>query len=202
MDIRRRPRRPCGQSTPSTPRGGSHVLPVLAVPAACQKAVYAVYAVYATRDRSEPRDYPIQGSGRLPERFCGYPSTTMSVVQDSLGDILNRFVQTPLLLEKLTLAKVHTFIIHAARLKNDIQLAQPSSVSHTDIPAFLPASVQAFLSELTDIPILLVPHCWTVLKDLVWNAQYVSALTEGVEAGFMRHGISKGLGAFSVVFPF
>lgn len=115
---------------------------------------------------------------------------------DSLSSILNRFVTTKVLFERLTLAKVHSFIVHAARLRNDILLTQPAAVSLDDIPAFLPTSIQAFLCELIDIPIELVPDCWTALKDLVWDARYVNALVESIDVGFMRHGIQKGLRAY------
>lgn len=108
---------------------------------------------------------------------------------DSLSSILNRFVTTKVLFERLTLAKVHSFIVHAARLRNDILLTQPAAVSLDDIPAFLPTSIQAFLCELIDIPIELVPDCWTALKDLVWDARYVNALVESIDVGFMRHGL-------------
>ena len=115
---------------------------------------------------------------------------------NSLSTILQRLNQHPALLEHLTLSNLHSFIVHAARAKHDIILAQPSTQPVHIPPQFLPTSIQHFLSNITGIPVIFVPTCWLVVCDLVWSDDYISKTQSNPHQVFAKHGLEKGLSAW------
>jgi hypothetical protein len=108
--------------------------------------------------------------------------------------IFSRLSQYPALLEHLSLSNLHGFIVSAARLKNDIFLAQPSSQPLEHPPEYLPLAIQNTLSSITDIPLWLIPQCWLVVRDLVWSDDYVAKLQPNPQEVFAAHGLDRGLG--------
>ena len=124
-----------------------------------------------------------------------FPSTTQPSSCDRLDTIFSRLRLYPYLLACLTLSNIHQFIVHAALLKRDIYLAQPSAVSPMLAPEFLPYTIQLFLSQLVGVPAELVPTCWSIFKDLIWDDRYVAQLRTDTEDGFRLWGMDKGLSA-------
>ena len=114
---------------------------------------------------------------------------------DVLHSLLETLVHNTELARALTIRNVTQFILHSACLKDQIYLAQPSCVPFDNPPEFLPEKLQAFLSDLTGIPLQFIPECWQLLGGLVWNSAYVKALQRPLDDGFMLHGIEKGYGA-------
>lgn len=112
---------------------------------------------------------------------------------NNLDNIHHRFQHAPQLYVQLSLAKLRAFIVHTACLRKDILLAQSSTILLNDAPDFLSETIQHFLAQLTGISVEDVPQCWMILKDLVWDSQYVRTLKDGVEAGFMQYKVDKGL---------
>ena len=115
---------------------------------------------------------------------------------DSLTIILARLNDYPALLEHLTLSNIHSFVVAAARLKNDIILSQPATVSIACPPGFLPTTIQQTLSGITGIPMWLISQCWMVVRDLVWSDAYTTRLQANLYDVFAEHGIRHGLGMF------
>lgn len=86
------------------------------------------------------------------------------------------------------------FIIYAARLKDDILLAQPASYSPNQSQPILPPTIQEFLSDVSTIPLQSISKFWSVLAHVAWNYNMWNStdsyLSSYQEFGHIR-GISK-----------
>jgi hypothetical protein len=102
-------------------------------------------------------------------------------------------LQTHPVLKELNLQQLLQFIRLAARVKNDILLCQPFSVSSECAPDVLPPSIASFLSEATNIPLKHIDSCWEVLKDDVWQFPSVEEVTQEDEHTFVNYGWVRGL---------
>jgi hypothetical protein len=102
-------------------------------------------------------------------------------------------LQTHPVLKELNLQQLLQFIQLAARVKNDILLCQPFSVSSECAPDVLPPSIVSFLSEATNIPLKHIDSCWEVLKDDVWQFPSVKEVTQEDEHAFVNYGWARGL---------
>ncbi|KAJ7674269.1 hypothetical protein B0H14DRAFT_3687488 [Mycena olivaceomarginata] len=102
-------------------------------------------------------------------------------------------LQTHPVLKELNLQQLLQFIQLAARVKNDILLCQPFSVSSECAPDVLPPSIASFLSEATNIPLKHIDSCWEVLKDDVWQFPSVEEVTQEDEHAFVNYGWARGL---------
>jgi hypothetical protein len=83
-----------------------------------------------------------------------------------------RLQDTILLTEQhpeLSFSQVQQFISLASRLKDDILLAQPSSVLAFDPPDVLPPTVSTFLQNSCGISMACVEACWDTLKPTIWH---------------------------------
>lgn len=119
---------------------------------------------------------------------------------DSVRTVFEQIQRHPALLDQLTLSKIYSFILHTARLRNDILLAQPSSIPLSSAPEFLPRAIQGFLSDLLGLSNGLVLACWSVFKNLIWRDDFVSQLQQNVEDGFRLYGINRGLSEYAAGF--
>ncbi|KAF8238014.1 hypothetical protein L208DRAFT_1244754, partial [Tricholoma matsutake] len=68
-----------------------------------------------------------------------------------------------------TFGQVQQFIALASKLKDDILLAQPSSVFMLDPPEILPPTISTFLQISCSISVDCVYACWEALKSTIWN---------------------------------
>lgn len=112
---------------------------------------------------------------------------------------LLRLQDTVLLTERypeLSLGQIQQFISLATKLKDDILLAQPSSVLALDPPDVLPPTVLLFLQNSCNISLACVETCWDVLKTTIWHD--VHGLEDSVIHDFAVHGHSLGLCAFKL----
>jgi hypothetical protein len=107
-----------------------------------------------------------------------------------LQDIVLLIEQYP----ELSLRQVQQFISLATKLKDDILLAQPSSVLAHNPPDVLPPTVLLFLQNSCHITLACVETCWDVLKAMIWHE--VHGLEDSVLHDFVVHGHSLGLCAF------
>jgi hypothetical protein len=86
--------------------------------------------------------------------------------------------------------KLSCFIQYSSRLKNEILLAQQSSLesSHLPdvVPQFLPVSVVAFLALSCAISEKEAEDCWTAVKEIIWSAHILD--DKAVAAAFKDHG--------------
>ncbi|KAF8219074.1 hypothetical protein L208DRAFT_1155257, partial [Tricholoma matsutake] len=69
----------------------------------------------------------------------------------------------------LSLGKIQQFVQLASKLKDDILLAQPSSILAFDPPANLPPTVTIFLQNSCKISQACVEDCWEVLSSTIWH---------------------------------
>ncbi|KAF8189583.1 hypothetical protein K438DRAFT_1551580, partial [Mycena galopus ATCC 62051] len=65
--------------------------------------------------------------------------------------------------------KAMSFVRMAARLKDEIIVAQPSSYDPSTAPSELPEHVRSFLSGATDMPDEFVAGCWLVFSQTIWT---------------------------------
>ncbi|KAF8219141.1 hypothetical protein L208DRAFT_1342983 [Tricholoma matsutake] len=70
---------------------------------------------------------------------------------------------------ELSVSQVQQFISLASRLKDNILLAQPSSVLAFDPPDVLPPTVSTFLQNRCGISMACVEACWDTLKTTIWH---------------------------------
>ena len=108
-----------------------------------------------------------------------------------------RLQDTVLLTERhpeLSFGQVQEFISLASRLKDDILLAQPSSVLALDPPDVLPLTVSTFLQNSCGISMACVEACWDTLKTMVWHD--AQSLEDSLIHDFSVHGHSLGLCVF------
>jgi hypothetical protein len=92
----------------------------------------------------------------------------------------------------LSFNTIQQFISLASRLKDDILLAQPSSIVVSDPPDVLPLTIVAFLQASCSIPEDCINSCWEALKSTVWlhvNSEEDNAILDD----FVKHGHSRGL---------
>lgn len=120
---------------------------------------------------------------------------------DSLQYLVRQLDIHPKLLSKLSLMTIHNFIRLCASLRNDILLVQRADHNPVTPPLFLPPTIQQFLAQSLDIPLETVADCWTVLKALCWDDTYTSRLSISTEDVFRKHGVDKGLSAYSQLSP-
>ena len=110
-----------------------------------------------------------------------------------------RLQDTVLLTEQypdISLGQVQQFISLAARLKDDILLAQPSSVLALHPPDVLPPTVSMFLGNSCSFSQLCVETCWDRLKTMIWHDAHGHKLEDSLIDVFAVHGHSLGLCAF------
>ncbi|KAF8074791.1 hypothetical protein FPV67DRAFT_1408151 [Lyophyllum atratum] len=69
----------------------------------------------------------------------------------------------------ITLREINVFITLVSRLKHDILLTQPASM--TGVPVHLPLSVKIFLENACSLNRTCVESCWSLLKDYIWNGK-------------------------------
>lgn len=113
---------------------------------------------------------------------------------DALLSIVNQLQESPEVIKHVTLRNLHLFVVHAARMKPDIVLAQLQGGNPHAPPQFLSTSIRDALADICSVPVDCVPSLWTALKTLVWDDNYVASLQENPQLVFMKHGIDKGLG--------
>ncbi|KAF8220740.1 hypothetical protein L208DRAFT_1332096 [Tricholoma matsutake] len=85
----------------------------------------------------------------------------------------------------LSLGKIQQFVLLAAKLKDDILLAQPTSVLVFDPPMILPPTVTTFLQNSCKISEPCVEACWEVLKSTIWHDG--KNLEDSIIADFAAH---------------
>ena len=95
---------------------------------------------------------------------------------DSLCELFVKLQPYPNLRAQLSLSQIWRFITHAALLKKDIILTQSARHDPMQPPQFLPPAIEEYLSKLLNLDSRLVEDCWTVLRDLVWNDDYIQDL--------------------------
>lgn len=76
----------------------------------------------------------------------------------------------------LSLSQVVQFIAHASCLKQYILLSLRATDPHDHAPQWLPSSVQSLLADAANVNLGEVGTLWTVLKDLIWDDDYVRKL--------------------------
>jgi hypothetical protein len=99
-------------------------------------------------------------------------------------------------LNSLTLANIFRFVTHAAHLKDDILLPQSAQHSPFVAPALLPASVLQFLASACGFSTETTEHCWSILKETIWNSVDFSPEETNFEACsrvFLMHGHTFGI---------
>ena len=91
----------------------------------------------------------------------------------------------------LTINQVFRFISLAIKLKDDIILVQPSSVSVSEPPEILPPTTMVFLQRSCEMMEEYVIDCWNILKLIIW---YEAGQFDGdYEDYFIRNGHSLGI---------
>jgi hypothetical protein len=109
-----------------------------------------------------------------------------------------RLQDTVLLTEQypdLSLGQVQQFISFTTRLKDDILLAQPSSVLAHNPPDVLPPTVSIFLQISCSFSQACV-ETWDVLKKTIWHDLHGLRLEGSLIHDFSVHGHSLGLCEF------
>jgi hypothetical protein len=95
---------------------------------------------------------------------------------------------------ELSFGQVQQFICLASRLKDDILLAQPSSVLALNPPDVLPPTISAFLKNSCHISAACVEDSWDTLKTTIWND--AQRLDDSLINDFAAHGHSLGICMF------
>jgi hypothetical protein len=98
---------------------------------------------------------------------------------------------------QLSFSQVQQFVLLASKLKDDIILAQPSSILVFDPPEILPPTIATFLQHCCDISADCVDSCWHTLKSTVWHN--TNSLEDSTIHDFAVHGHSLGLCALLLV---
>lgn len=120
---------------------------------------------------------------------------------DSLESLIDRLRPYPELRSQLSLSQIYKFIVYTARLRNDISLTHHAKHDPSTAPPHLSPVMQGFLSKVLNLAPELVRDCWQVLKDIVWNEEYVCELLRDPEEGFRSYGLPLGLGASKILLP-
>ena len=113
---------------------------------------------------------------------------------DSFRVVTDRLALYPDLAEVLSVTKLCMFFMQISRLKNDILLTLKATVSHTDVPEFLPPSILAFLAESLDLSSLCIEQCWALFRDLAWTDTAAWMQHDRPLRAFFIHGLDKVLG--------
>ena len=92
---------------------------------------------------------------------------------------------------QLSFNQVHQFILLASKMKDDILLAQPSSILAIDPPDILPPTITTFLQHACDLSADCVDTCWKTLKYTIWDD--ANNLKDNTVQDFAVHGHSLGL---------
>jgi len=100
-------------------------------------------------------------------------------------------------LGSLTLSQLLTALQLCCCLKRDISLPQPISKSNYDhAPAFLPPTIQEFLSEVLELDIEDVDSLWGIIKDDVWELPTEEETYKLREKYFQKYGWKRELSAY------
>jgi hypothetical protein len=91
--------------------------------------------------------------------------------------------------ERVSLGQIFRFVLYAASLKNDILLPQPASHPPSLPPVVLPQAIHTFLSGACQLAPDFTDHCWTVLKDVVWNDADFSVARHASTFSHHRHSL-------------
>lgn len=121
----------------------------------------------------------------------------MDDTTDLLG-LLQLLKDNPVAFRSLNIIKIIRFSTLAARLKDDIILAQPPDHIASEPPLFLPRSIAMFLGAASGIPEDILPDCWRILRGTIWYEK--DLLREDREASFRKHGYGLGLSAYCIFF--
>ena len=111
-----------------------------------------------------------------------------------LQDLVNLSQEYP----QLSLNQVQQFILLASKLKDDILLAQPSSILAFDPPDVIPPTIAIFLQHACKISGDCVDTCWNSLKFTIWDD--ANGLEDSILHDFAAHGHSLGLCTLHFVF--
>lgn len=123
----------------------------------------------------------------------------------SLDILLKLLKENARTLQGLTVESLFRFVIYAARLQDDILLPQSSSHDPRTAPKLLPSTVIKFLASVCSITEPGVEHCWSVLKDHIWNSKDFSPAGTNFDAiskDFINHGHQFGLCKYIFFFLF
>jgi hypothetical protein len=95
----------------------------------------------------------------------------------------------------LSFGQVQQFISLASKLRDDILLAQPSSVPALNPPDILPPTITTFLQKSCGISVSCVDKCWEALKSTIWNDSDPNHLEDSISCitqDFATHGHPLG----------
>ncbi|KAF7318189.1 hypothetical protein HMN09_00327100 [Mycena chlorophos] len=81
-------------------------------------------------------------------------------------------------------------------MKNDILLAQPHHIDHTQAPPLLAPLIIDFLSAATAMPVDAISTFWDVFRDAIWAAPKPT-LSNDEKQKFMQYGSEFGFGTLS-----
>ncbi|KAJ7190144.1 hypothetical protein GGX14DRAFT_580107 [Mycena pura] len=85
-----------------------------------------------------------------------------------LDEIFKFLSQVPGLKESVGMDKAMSFVRIAARLKDEIIVAQPPTYDPSTAPSELPEHVRSFLGGATDMPDEFVAGCWSAFSQTIW----------------------------------
>jgi hypothetical protein len=91
----------------------------------------------------------------------------------------------------LSFGQVKQFISLASKLKDDILLAQPSSVPKFHPPDILPPTITTFLQKSCGMSVSCADSCWEALKSTIWHD--ANHLEDSITQDFATHGHPLGL---------
>ena len=106
-----------------------------------------------------------------------------------LQDVVNLSQEYP----QLSFNQVHQFISLASKLKDDILLAQPSSILAFDPPEIIPPTITTFLQHACKLSSDCVEACWKTLKYTIWDDANGLQVEDSTVHDFAAHGHSLGL---------
>ena len=113
-----------------------------------------------------------------------------------LEELLNLLRSNADASKTLTLTSLVRFVTYAARLKDDILLPQPACHSPLIAPDLLPASILNFLASACRFSLATTEHCWSILKDIIWNSDDFAPERTNFKACscvFLAHGHTFGI---------
>ncbi|KAF8125853.1 hypothetical protein K438DRAFT_1790586 [Mycena galopus ATCC 62051] len=87
----------------------------------------------------------------------------------SMEEVHDFLSQIPGLAESISMEKAMTFIRLAARLKDEIILAQKSTYDPTSAPSEIPENVRSFLGCATGMTDEFVAGCWAAFSNTIWK---------------------------------
>ena len=109
-----------------------------------------------------------------------------------LQELVRKLCDGPDSMSSITLHQLFVFITVISRVKNDIILTQPTYLSDSTPPAFLPPVIVSFLADCCQLTTDEVEHTWGTLKATVWCN--VSDYHQGPRGGiFAKYGHERGL---------